>query len=189
MSVISVIAGLLFIAGFIPYIYAILKGKAKPVKATWIIWAIIDVITFLGMYHENALNGQITGAVAGAGIVTLLSFKYGLPGWSKIDKFCLIGAIIAITLWIVFDNPVLGIITSCSAGFIGSIPTFVSAWENPDRESKAGWTLFWLSCVFAMIAIPEWTLADATAPITFSLAETIMMYILFIRPFFLKKGN
>jgi hypothetical protein len=36
--------------------------------------------------------------------------------------------------------------------------------------------------VCAVIAIPHWTLADATQPITFFVIDTIMMYILFIRP-------
>jgi hypothetical protein len=35
----SVIAGILFVAGFFPYIKAILKGETKPAKASWIIWA------------------------------------------------------------------------------------------------------------------------------------------------------
>ena len=66
--------------------------------------------------------------------------------------------------------------------FIGSIPTFVSAWHDPSRESKVAWTIFWVSCVFAVMAIPKLTLQDAMQPVTFFLIESIMMYILYIRP-------
>lgn len=62
----SVLAGLLFIAGFIPYIRAILRKETKPAKASWIIWASLDTITIAGMYAKDTVNGQILGAVIGA---------------------------------------------------------------------------------------------------------------------------
>ncbi len=178
----SVIAGLLFIVGFVPYIYAIMRKGTKPAKASWIIWASLDSITITGMYFEDAVNGQITGAVVGAWVVVILALKHGTPGWTRLDKFCLIGAVLGIVLWQVFSNPVLGIMISLSVVFSGSIPTFVSAWKDPSREDKLAWTIFWISCVCAVIAIPQWTLADAAQPITFFVIETIMMFILYIRP-------
>ena len=173
----------MFIAGFIPYISSILRKETKPAKASWIIWASLDYITFAGMIAEHTVNGQIIGAVIGASIVIGLAMKFGVPGWTKTDKFCLVGAAIGIILWKIFDDPTLGIITSCITGFLGSIPTFMSAWEDSSREDKFAWTIFWLSCVCAVIAVPRWTIADAAQPITFFAIESVMMCILFIRPF------
>lgn len=187
-SVLSIIAGFLFVLGFIPYIRAILRKEtketkpAKPAKASWLIWASLDTITLTGMFFEKTVNGQILGAVLGAWVVVALALKYGTPGWTKLDKFCLAGAVLGIVLWRMFNNPALGIMTSLSVVFIGSIPTFASAWKDPSREDKLAWTIFWISCVCAVIAIPQWTLADASQPITFFAIETIMMYILYIRP-------
>jgi hypothetical protein len=178
----SVIAGILFVVGFIPYIRAILVGTTKPAKASWIIWASLDTITFAGMYVQSSLNGQIIGAIVGAWIVATLALKYGTPGWTWLDKFCIVGAVLGIVLWSVFSNPTLGIVTSVSVVFIGSIPTFVSAFKDPKREDKVGWTIFWVSCVCAVLAIPKLTFEDATQPITFCLIETIMMFILYVKP-------
>jgi hypothetical protein len=180
-QIISVIAGLLFIVGFVPYIRAILRKEAKPAKASWIIWASVDSITLAGMFVENTVNGQILGAVVGAWVVVAFALKFGSPGWTKLDKFCLGGAILGIMLWKIFNNPVLGIMTSLCVIFIGSIPTFVSAWKDPSREDKLAWTIFWGSCVLAVIAIPKWTLADAAQPITFFVIETIMIYIIYVK--------
>ncbi len=181
MSTLSILAGVLFIIGFIPYIISILQKETKPAKATWIIWASLNIITILGMYYEHAINGQMLGAVGGAITVTLLSLRYGVPGWTKMDKFCLVGAIIGIALWQIFDNPTLGIVTSCIVAFIGSIPTFASAWENSGRENKFAWAIWWISCIFAIIAIPKWTLADAMPPFSFFIVDTIMVYLVLIR--------
>ena len=65
-KVISVTAGILFLIAFAPYTYSIVKGRTKPAKASWIIWASLDTITFAGMAAKSSLNGQIVGAVAGA---------------------------------------------------------------------------------------------------------------------------
>lgn len=181
-GMISVLAGILFIIGFVPYILAIWRGETKPAKASWIIWASLDSITLAGMFVKGTMNGQILGAVIGAWIVVILALRYGTPGWTKLDKFCLSGAVLGIVLWQVFSNPVLGIITSLSVVFLGSFPTFASAWRNPAQENRMAWTIFWLSCVAAMIAIPAWTLADAAQPIVFTIIESVMMYILYFRP-------
>lgn len=174
-------AGILFVAAFVPYIRAILRNETKPAKASWLIWATLDSITLAGMYAAGTLNGQILGAVTGAWIVAGLAMKYGESGWSLLDKFCLAGAALGITLWQVFDSPVLGIVTSLSVVFIGAIPTFVSAWKEPSRENRTAWTIYWISCVFALIAVPEWTLASAAQPVVFFAVESVMMYILYIK--------
>ncbi len=181
MKTLSVVAGVVFIAGFVPYILAILRRETKPAKTSWIIWCGLDVLVLAGMFAKHTVNGQIIGAVAGSLIVIALAIKYGIPGWTRIDKFCLAGAILGIILWLVFSDPNLGIMTSCTVGFLGSVPTFVSAWKNPSRENKWAWTIFWVSCVCTVIAIPHWTLASAAQPVTFLMIENIMMYILFIR--------
>jgi hypothetical protein len=178
-EIIGIAAGFLFVVGFVPYVLAILRGETKPAKASWIIWATLDSITLTGMFFKDAVNSQILGAVFGAWVVVVLALKYGTRGWTKLDKFCLGGAVLGIVLWQVSGDPVFGIATSLGVVFVGSIPTFVSAWKNPSNEDKMAWTIFWVSCVCAVIAIPEWTLADAAQPITFFVIETIMMYILY----------
>ena len=186
-DILSIVAGVLFIAGFVPYIRAILVGSTKPAKASWIIWASLDTITICGMAVQHSLNGQIIGAVAGAWIVVALALKYGTRGWTWLDKFCLIGAVIGIILWKAFNSPTLGIVTSNGVIFLGSIPTFVSAFKDPTKEDKLGWTIFWLSCICAVVAIPHLTFDDAIQPIVFCSIETIMMFLLFVNPKFKKK--
>lgn len=187
MKILSVVAGVLFFVGFIPYILAIIGRNiwfekikpTKPAKASWIIWGSLDFITFAGMYTAHTINGQITGAVIGVIVVIAFALKYGTPGWTSLDKFCLSGAVLGILLWETFSSPELGIMTSCVVAFIGSIPTFVSAWKDPSHEDRLAWTIFWISCVCAVIAIPRWTIADAAQPIMFFSIESMMMFVLY----------
>ncbi len=178
----SLMAGVLFLLGFMPYVGAILFGKAKPNKVTWIIWTATDCIIFMGMWSEGAVNGQIFGATLGASLVLVLVLKFGMPGWNKIDIICLAGAAIGIALWIKSGDPNTAIITSLVVMAIGSVPTFVSAWQKPERENRLTWTIFMMSCVLAVVAIPKMTLADAAQPIVFLLLNSVMIYLLFFRP-------
>lgn len=186
-NALTVVAGILFFAGFVPYILAILRGETKPAKASWIIWGSLDTIALAAMYAKGALNGQIVGAVLGAWVIVALAMRYGTPGWKKLDIVCLGGAVLGIVLWQTFNDPLLGIITSQVVTLIGALPTWRSAWQDPSKEDKLAWTIFWLSCVVAVVAIPAWTLQDAAQPMTFFTIETIMMILLFVKPRFMTK--
>jgi hypothetical protein len=180
LQIVSIISGGIFLGGYLPYITAIWKGKAKPIKTTWIVWFILDCVTLLSMTSQNAFNFQILGAVIGAGLVMTLSFFKGVPGWTKIDLLCLIGAGIGIFLLIIVQKPELALLSSILSIFIGAIPTFISAWKEPSRENKTAWFLFWLSCVLAIIAIPKWNLENSLQPLTFFTINTLMLIIFII---------
>jgi hypothetical protein len=188
-DILSIVAGVLFVIAFIPYIRAILRKEtefvkpAKPEKATWMIWVGLDYILLVGMIFKKTVNGQIIGAVIGGTIVVCLALKYGKSGWTKTDKFCLCGGVLGIILLII--NPSYGIMASCVVAIIGSIPTCISAWQDPSREDRRAWTIFWSSCVCAVIAIPEWTLAHTLQPVTFFIIESSVTAILYVRPLLL----
>jgi hypothetical protein len=190
-NILSILSGILFVVAFIPYIIFILRSKnsseeGKPIKATWLIWASLDTITLIGMIIGHSVNGQIIGAVSGAWIVFFLSLKYGKPGWTKIDKWCLGGAMIGIILLITIKNPAIGMSVSLTSVFLGSVPTFKSAWEKPERENKLAWFIYFLSSAIAVLAIPKWDIQNALQPFCFMVIETVMMFILFIKPQFRK---
>ncbi|MBI5654195.1 hypothetical protein HZC53_00860 [Candidatus Uhrbacteria bacterium] len=180
-------AGILFLIGFIPYILAIVKRKTRPSKASWIVWTALDAVTLAGMLAKNSVNGQIIGAFAGSCLTVGLALKYGKPGWTWLDKLCLVGGALGILLWKVFGDANFGIVAGMTVVTLGSFPTFVNAWKNPADENKTAWTIFGASCVFAVIAIPAWTLADALQPVVYIAIESVMIFILYARPRMLAK--
>lgn len=181
-NVLSILAAVLMTMGFFPYIHATWRGNTKPAKTSWMIWATLDSITLGTMHAENAANGQIIGSTIGSWITVILALKYGTSGWTKLDKFCLAGAISGITIWQLLGNPLLALGISLGIIFLGSIPTFASAWKNPNYENKASWTLWFTACAIGTVAIPRWTFEHAAQPIVFLAVESVMMYLLFIRP-------
>lgn len=180
-DVFSVVAGILGIGLFIPYIVGIFKGDVRPMKATWFIWASLDAVTISGMYAENAVNGQIAGAFIGAWTVFFLSLKYGVPGITKLDVFCLVAVALSILLWQMFDSPLAGILISSFANCVGALPTIRSAWQDPSRENKLAWCLGTLASFCALASITEWTPAHYIQPMAFLLIQVPMLLLLFTR--------
>ena len=174
----SVVSGVLFLIGFVPYIRAILNGPTKPPKASWVIWASMDSITLSGMMIRHSVNGQIIGAVIGAWTVVILSLKYGEPGWDKRSKVYLIVAAMLVPL--TFIRATLGIIASSAVVMVGGFKTFEHAYDKPEEEDRLAWTIYWVSCVLAIIAVPAWDWDHATQPVTFAIIETIVMWLLWV---------
>lgn len=181
MRFFAVAAGVLFLLGFLPYVVAIWRGQAKPAKATWLIWGIVDTVIVAGMYSTNALNWQMIGCTLGTWLVAALALKYGAPGWTRLDKYSLAVAVTGILVWLAQGDPVFGILISLGVVVLGSVPTIISAWQEPGRESRVAWLMFWVSCIFAIIAIPRWTIADAAQPLVFLSLQSAMVGILYLR--------
>lgn len=180
--ILSVCSGLVFILAFFPYIRAIMRRETSPRKATWLVWAVGDIIVLTGMIIKGTVSGLMISAVLGATTTFFLSLKFGESGWTKRDRVCISFSGLAIALWLYFGDSNFGIAFSLLALAIAVWPTYVSAWHKPENEDKQGWILFNLSSVLAVLAIPEWTFANAAPPFTFMAIDIPMLYLLFVRP-------
>ncbi len=181
MEKIQLVAGVLFFIGFVPYIWGVLKNKVRPNKATWMIWSSVNLLVLIAMSASNTLNGQIVGATIGSVIVALLSFRYGTATWSFTEIICVGVSILGIVAWVRTNDPEVSILLNAIVMIIGAIPTLIAAWKHPERESRVAWTLYWLSCVCTIIAIPAYTIGHVAPALGFALPDTIMMYLLFRR--------
>lgn len=121
-DVLSQISGALFLIGFVPYIKAIVKGFAKPAKATWIIWAILNLNVLIGMVLMGTTNYQIIFIVVGTFVIAALAFRHGKSGWTTLDKYCGIGAVIGVLAVWCLDSAEAGVVISLGAGFAASCP-------------------------------------------------------------------
>lgn len=181
-SVFSFLAGALYVVGYVPYIRSIVFGQSKPAKASWIIWTALDMLTIAAMFAKGTISGQLVGSFIGSWCIALLAFRYGIPGWKKLDVICLLGGASGIFLWQYYRDSTYGIVIGQVTMLIGCIPTYVSAWKNPEHEDRLAWTIYFFSCIPALLAISQWNLASATQPIAFLISETGMMILLWIKP-------
>jgi hypothetical protein len=178
----NALSGILFFAAFLPYIWAIIHHQTVPSPVSWGIWASVDTLSLLAMKKEKATSGQLTGAVAGAWIITILAIIFGKPTMGSIEWISIIIAAIGILLWRTTGHALLALICAQIATLAGGIPTIVDGYLRPAQEDPIAWSIWFLSCIFALFAIKKWNLANALQPLVFTTIETAMVILVVIRP-------
>lgn len=98
----GVLALILNIIGYIPYVKGILDGKVKPHRVTWGIWSVLTLITFINqIVNDGKYSLLFLGSTTALVIsVFLLSIRKGTGGATKFDLSILIASIILFVYWI-----------------------------------------------------------------------------------------
>ncbi|TAL49041.1 hypothetical protein EPN83_02085 [Patescibacteria group bacterium] len=181
-SILGVIAGVITFLAFVPYIISTVKGDTKPERATWFIWAVVGFL-LLTSYHYSGAVSTIWAAVTyfiGPLIVALISVKYGVGGWSVLDKVCLSGAAVSLILWYVTKSAPVALYINILVDFLGLIPTIVKTYNNPSSESRLSWSMSTIGNFVNLLAINRLTLSIIIFPAYFLLnTGTILLLILF----------
>lgn len=160
----TVLATIIGTAAFFPYLRDIFSLKTKPHAYTWLIWAITQGIAVVGIWYGGGGWGALN-LVVGAFLtmaVFLFSLKYGTKNITRSDTAILIAALFAIVIWWQFDQPLISVIMVSAIDVIGYIPSFRKAYQEPWSETLVSWAGFFISNIFAVLALKEYNLLTVT---------------------------
>jgi hypothetical protein len=156
--VIGILAGILGIVMFIPYIRDILKHKTKPERASWLIWSLLGLIAVSSQLAKGATDSIWMTVAQTFGTITIfiLSFTYGFGGFVKRDIFALIAALFGLSLWLVTRDAVYALIITILVDAIGAALTAIKATEHPESETVITWVLSAISGLLGTVAVGYW---------------------------------
>jgi hypothetical protein len=179
-TLIGQIAGILAIAQVVPYIVSILRGHTKPERMTYFIWFIVDA---LAISSYIAVGARTTIWVGSVYVVTgllifLLSLKYGMGGFSKLDLVCLAIAAVGIVIWVTADSALLALCFSTCAGTIGYLPTIKKAYFYPETENTLSWVICSFSSTLNIFALTTLAPAISIPVILGAISSTVVAYLL-----------
>lgn len=181
MAFLGELAGMISLLAYCVYIFAMLKGKARPNRATWWIWSVVGCILAASYYFSGARATMwvpVSNTV-GPLIIALISLKYGEGGWSVFDRRCLAGAAFGLVLWWIFSSALLALLANLFIDFMGALPTIRKTYFDPSGENRLGWMLFLTANTLNLVAVNSWNLAIVIYPTyLFLLSGTIMTMIL-----------
>lgn len=179
-SITGILAGIVGLFGFLPYIITTIQGKNKPNRASWWIWGILGVITGISYYYSGATTTiwvPICYAICQI-ITAVLSLKYGEGGWNRLDKFCLIGAGISLLFWWLLNSPLIALLFTLLIDLFAAIPTVIKSYSNPKQESCFSWTIFLIANTLNMIALDRWNFSLVVYPFyLFYLSSTLSILL------------
>lgn len=180
-SHIGEIAGIIAFISFIPYLVSILRGKTKPSRAGYGIWAVVEVIWASSYISSGATTTKWVGIVfaATAVLIFLLSLKYGMGGFNRFDITCLVLAAIAVILWVTTKNPTVAVYTSTLAALLGYPPIIKKSYLHPESENFASWALYAIAATLNVCALTTMKLTIILRPLlTLPLAYLIVVLLI-----------
>jgi len=177
------VAGIVSLVAFIPYLLAMLRGETRPNRTSWWIWTVVGLM--LGAsYYSSGANHTIWAPVSyiiGPFAIAILSIKYGEGGWTRFDRYCLLGAGVSVMLWWLFSSPLVALLINLFIDLMGALPTIRKVYHEPESEDRTAWTLFFVSGIANLFAIDSWTFAIAVYPIYMLLLSGLITAFIFIR--------
>jgi hypothetical protein len=179
-AILGLIAAVISIICYIPYIITTIQGKTRPNVATWTTWMILSIVVTASSFAAGAFNTlwvPLCGVI-GQGTIAFFAIKQGKGNWSKFDKICLFFVGLGLAFWWHFNSPVIALIMTLTVDLIGVLPTFQKSYREPESENLLTWVLYLLSSVFLIFSVERWSLALALFPIyLFAVNMTIVLLL------------
>lgn len=178
---IGLAAGAIALFAYFVYIRSIIRGETKPNKTTWWIWTFMGAVVGVSYYFSGAESTMwvAVSEFIGPLSIALLSIKYGTGGVEdRTDLICLVGAIISIILWIIFDSAVVALVTNLAVDIFAALPTIKHIKHNPQDENMAGWFITWIADCVNIFAIDRPIFGVIVYPLYMFIIDGIMVFIL-----------
>jgi len=153
--------------GSTSYAWATLRGRTRPNRVTWSLWALAPLIAFAAEVKEGVgLPALMTFMVGfGPALILLASFVNRSAFWAirPFDITCGALSLMALALWAVTRTGDIAIIFSIATDGLAASPTIVKAYRHP--ESERGITI---------LTVRVWSLASVGFPIYIAACCTLI---------------
>lgn len=181
--ILTIIATIIGVAAFFPYLRDIFSLKTTPHAYTWLIWAITQGTAVFGIWYGGGGWGALNLTVGTLFVIAvfLFSLKYGTKNITKSDTAILIVALSAIVVWWQLDKPLISVIMVSAIDVIGYVPSFRKSYQEPWSETLISWILFSVSSIFAISALKEYNLLTVTYLVATTSAHIALFLLCFFR--------
>ena len=136
-SIVTIIAVVIALIGYIPYIRDCIKGNTKPHAISWFIWALISFIAFGIQLTNKGGWGSYVNLFMGVicTVIFILSLKNGTKYITRVDWIAFVLGLVAIVLWLIVDQPLISILLVVFIDIMSFLPTMLKAWKRPWSET------------------------------------------------------
>lgn len=180
--ILGVLAALISIFSYIPYISDCIKKKTKPNVFTWVVWGIITFIAFIAQLSSGA--GAASWVLGVTVIIDFTIVYFSIHNRSKItfvEIVCFILAILAIIVWQLTSNALYAIILVILADALGFFITFRKTYIHPFSETLSTYIFAAIKYIISFLAIETYSPATYSYPIYLVIANTLFVLMVYIK--------
>ncbi len=183
ISILIVISSALGFIGPVIYAISILKGKSKPHRTTRLVLFLIGALGVFSFFltKDYANLWLFSFLSLGNLILFVLSFKYGMGGWSRSDIICLLIALVGIVVWQTTKNPLMALYASVLADATGMIPALIKTYKYPKTEIWLFYFCDLLASILIIIAHKDISFNQFLYPL-YLIIVNVMMIVFILRP-------
>lgn len=148
------------------YFRDIFRLRTKPHALTWLVWALLNGVSFLTQRSNGAgAGGWVTGFAAFASFfIFIAAIYYGEKNITKLDWLCLAAALVVLCLWYRQGSSTLAVALASLTFVIGFIPTLRKSIAKPRQETALTFFLNGLKFLLAITALDALSLTTALYP-------------------------
>lgn len=173
----AIIYFLVFLSGTASYFAGsreIILEKYSPSLFSRIIWVFLAINSLIGIIlSEGSRTSIFLGGIflLGNMVICGLSFYKGTKefGWTELCALILL--LLSVLIWFLLDTPIINLIISLVAHFIGGIPTYRKVWSDPKSESFRFWSLFFIASLLSVFASDIESIKSILFPIYFTIFD------------------
>jgi len=175
----AILALLLSVTSGLPYIRDMVRGTVRPERISWLLWTLLGATYLVTAILEDGPILFQLGQLMLPATVFILSFKYGVGGRSRLDKYSLVVASVAFTMLLITGDAVLSLLLALSVDAIGAALTIRKVIIDPASESRLFWSMNFFAAVFALMSLDTFTFETTAFP----------LYLLLLTAFLAVKSN
>lgn len=156
--------GVLFnVLGTISYLIETIKGRVKPNKVTWFLWALAPLVAFSAQIQQNVGLQSITTFTVGFGplFIFFASFINKKSDWkiTNFDIYCGLLSLLGLMFWAITKVGNIAILFAILADALAAIPTIVKSYRKPETEDYRAYLYAAISAVITLLTIKNWDFA------------------------------
>lgn len=178
-----VIASVISIFAFVPYLKDVIKGKTKPHIFSWSIWTVMAGIAFFSQVAGGAGSGSLLLGLTTlmCFLIVVLSFKKGTKDIEVVDWVAAAGSVVALVFWLLTKTPKLSVIIITLSDLLATYPTLRKTFKNPHQETGSFYFLNAVKYVLGMLAIEKYSLVTTLYPAYLAIINGVIFLIIHSR--------
>lgn len=177
--ILGIILGFL---GSINYLIDTVKGKVRPNRVTWFLWALAPLLAFFAEIQQGVgLHSLLTFSVGFSPLLVFIASFFNKKAEWKITKFdiwCGVLSLIGLSMWAITTVGNIAIFFAILADGLAAIPTIVKSYKAPETES---WVVFFFGMInsgITLLAIKTWDFAHYGFPLYIFVITSIFVLLI-----------
>jgi len=179
---------LISLVGSFAYVVDTIKGKSKPNRISWAMWASAPLVaTIIALYSHADIWTTTRTFMAGFVPLTILiaSFISSKSYWKLtfFDFICGALSVLALIIWLLAGSPEIAILFAVAGDAFALIPTLAKAWKYPETETGITFVAGLTASVLVLPLTPIWNIENSAFQIYLLVANTLLIGFIYKKYF------